>query len=140
MMAVTSTMTPRNSGLTVRTDIGDCDSFPAYVDPFDSSDDTVGDSDDVATMASSPDSVPPTHKLVEAIREDPSRHASPQPTQVSAHPITKNNGNGYRVLRSATVGYIAPEFKEKADQIKQGKQPFLIHTYTHKQKYTFPTF
>lgn len=54
--------------------------------------------------------------------EDPSRHASPQPTSVSVPALSKTNGNGYRVLRSATVGYIAPEFKGKQAQMNQGKR------------------
>lgn len=47
------------------------------------------------------------------------RHPSPQPTHVSYPVMAKVNGNGHRVLRSATVGYVAPEFKGKTDQMKQ---------------------
>ncbi|KAI5457718.1 NAD+ dependent glutamate dehydrogenase [Mariannaea sp. PMI_226] len=50
--------------------------------------------------------------------EEASRGPSPQPTHFSV-PLV--NGNGHRILRSATVGYIAPEFKGKADQIKSVK-------------------
>lgn len=111
-------------GLTINTNVGGCDSFPAYIDPFDSSDDTVAESD-ISTMASSspsPITAPSIKKLSEKLREDPSRHASPQPTSVShgLHPI--NGGNGYRVLRSATVGYFAPPYAGKADQMKEGEQ------------------
>lgn len=105
------------------TDFEECVSFPTYIDPFDSSEDTLAESDDATTMDSSAASSPLGNKLVDSIKEEPSRHASPRPTEISAHPIARTNGNGYRVLRSATVGYIAPEFKEKADQIKQGTSP-----------------
>ncbi|KAK2669038.1 Glutamate/phenylalanine/leucine/valine dehydrogenase, C-terminal [Fusarium oxysporum f. sp. vasinfectum] len=49
--------------------------------------------------------------------EEASRGPSPQPTLFSV-PLTATNGNGHRVLRSATVGYITPEFKGKTEQIK----------------------
>ncbi|KOS21092.1 NAD-specific glutamate dehydrogenase [Escovopsis weberi] len=47
---------------------------------------------------------------------DSSRGPSPQPTHVTVLPTNGTNGN--RVLRSATVGYIAPEFKGKVEQMK----------------------
>lgn len=51
-----------------------------------------------------------------------SRHPSPQPTHIS----TPLNGNGHRVLRSATVGYIAPAFTGKTEQMKKGERfPYL---------------
>ncbi|KAF7545666.1 hypothetical protein G7046_g9506 [Stylonectria norvegica] len=57
--------------------------------------------------------------------EETSRGPSPQPTHFSV-PLHNVNGNGgHRVLRSATVGYIAPEFKGKVDQIKTVKE--IIH-------------
>lgn len=60
-----------------------------------------------------------TNKLISQIQSDcePIRHPSPQPTHFSVP--QRPNGNGHRVLRSATVGYIAPEFKGKAEQMKQ---------------------
>ncbi|KAJ4304277.1 NAD-dependent glutamate dehydrogenase [Collariella sp. IMI 366227] len=66
------------------------------------------------------------NRLVEKIKgEDQSRHPSPQPTHVSypsAPAVNGNghrvNGNGHRVLRSATVGYVAPEFEGKKEQMK----------------------
>lgn len=120
---------PVHPALTVKTDFDECVSFPTYIDPFDSSEDTFAESDDAATMdsstASSPLSNPISNKLVDSMKENPSRHASPRPTEISAHPISRTNGNGYRVLRSATVGYIAPEFKEKADQMKQGTSSLM---------------
>lgn len=119
----TALTSPGLPALKVMTDFDECVSFPTYIDPFDSSEDTIAESDDVATMDSSTASSPLSNKLVDNVKENPSRHASPRPTEISAHPISRTNGNGYRVLRSATVGYIAPEFKEKADQMRQGKFP-----------------
>lgn len=115
----TAFTSPIHPALAVMTDFEECVSFPTYIDPFDSSEDTLAESD--TTMDSSTASSPLSNKLVDNIKEEPSRHASPRPTEISAHPINRTNGNGYRVLRSATVGYIAPEFKEKADQMRQGK-------------------
>jgi glutamate dehydrogenase len=100
------------SGLTIMTDMI-ADSFPEYIDTFESSDDTMTDSLLSPTAA---------NRLVDKIREtDPSRHPSPQPTHVSYPLMAKVNGNGHRVLRSATVGYVSPEFKGKAEQMKQGE-------------------
>lgn len=125
-MANSSLVSPISPGLSIKTDMEEgCDSFPTYIDPFDSSDDNLAYSD-VSTMASTTAS--PTsstnHKLVEQLREDRSRHASPQRTSVS-HGPAKVNGNGYRVLRSATVGYIAPAFVGKLDQMREGEQLHL---------------
>ncbi|PSS00995.1 Glutamate/Leucine/Phenylalanine/Valine dehydrogenase-domain-containing protein [Coniella lustricola] len=109
--------------LAIKTDIEICDSFPTYIDPFDSSEETVADSDDVMTMSSASPSAPssPSNKLVDKLRDGISRHASPQPTSVSHGMPAKVAGNGYRVLRSATVGYIAPAFVGKADQMNEVK-------------------
>lgn len=130
-MATDALPSPITPGLAIKTDFEYCDSFPTYVDPFDSSEDTVADSDEASTMASSSSPSPtagPGNKLVDKLRAEPlrgpSRHASPQPTSVS-HGHPKMNGNGYRVLRSATVGYIAPAFIGKADQMKEGEQSQL---------------
>ncbi|KAI0127467.1 NAD-specific glutamate dehydrogenase, partial [Xylariales sp. AK1849] len=65
------------------------------------------------------------HKLVTRVQEEPSRQPSPQPTHVSV-PQRSNgkcngNGNGHRILRSATVGYTAPEFAGKIEQMKEVK-------------------
>jgi len=67
------------------------------------------------------DSHTPANKLVDQLKGDVARHPSPQPTHVSYPVMSKVNGNGHRVLRSATVGYVAPEFKGKAEQMKQVK-------------------
>lgn len=125
-MANATLISPTSPGLSIKTDMEACDSFPSYVDPFDSSDDafTYSDASTMASSSASPTASPNNHKLVEKLREDPSRHASPQPTSVS-HGPAKVSGNGYRVLRSATVGYIAPAFVGKADQMIEGEQSYL---------------
>lgn len=99
------------SGLTIRTDMA-MDSFPEYVDPFESSGDTM-------TETIPPN---PTHKMVDQLKSatEP-RHPSPQPTHLGYPLMAKINGNGHRVLRSATVGYVSPEFTGKTEQMKQGR-------------------
>jgi glutamate dehydrogenase len=87
-------------------------SVPEYVDPFESSGDTMIMEESTATN--------PTNRLVGKLINEPSRHPSPQPTHFSYPLMAKTNGNGHRVLRSATVGYVAPEFAGKAEQMKQG--------------------
>jgi len=93
--------------------------------PFPSFDDAI------ANMAAN-DLHIPKHKLVEQAIRTPDRRASPQPSHISLPfrddngPFNGNsngNGNGQRVLRSATIGYLAPEFKGKRAQMAQGKQP-----------------
>ncbi len=103
-MAV-ATALPRAMMLTIQTTDLPV-SFPEYSDPFESSADTI--------MASPS----PSHKLVNKLRDDVDRHPSPQPSHISSLPRT--GGNGHRILRSATVGYVAPEFKEKSQQMKEG--------------------
>ncbi len=100
-------------GLTIKTTDLDTCSFPDYIDPFNSSDET---------MTNSPVTLSPANRLLGKVKEgeEPSRHPSPQPTHFSV-PLAKSNGNGHRILRSATVGYVAPEFKGRDDQMKQGK-------------------
>lgn len=102
----------RVSHLTINTDLP-MSSFPEYIDPFTSSDDTMTDS---PAASNAP------NRLVDKVKEDElGRHPSPQPTHVSYPLMAKANGNGHRVLRSATVGYVAPEFKGKKEQMKLGK-------------------
>lgn len=86
--------------------------FPEYTDPFESHFDT---------MAESPAPPNPAKRLLGNLQSDPSRHPSPQPTHFSVPQVAQVNGNGHRVLRSATVGYVAPEFKGKVEQMKQGE-------------------
>jgi glutamate dehydrogenase len=122
MMAAATLRSPITPGLALEADLDQCDSFPTYTDPFEDSDDTFTEEINMspsASPASSPLSA--SQRLSEKAIEDPSRHASPQPTSVSVPALSKTNGNGYRVLRSATVGYIAPEFKGKLVQMSQGK-------------------
>ena len=112
----------RHSGLTIKTNFS-MDSFPAYVDPFESSGETMTDDVSVPGIA---------HRLVEKLKGgEPERHPSPQPTHVSYPLMAKVNGNGHRVLRSATVGYVSPEFKGKTEQMKQGESiSVAIVTYS----------
>ncbi len=58
--------------------------------------------------------------VANAAAEDTSRRPSPQPTHFSV-PVSSHQSNGHRTLRSATVGYVAPEFTGKVEQMKEGK-------------------
>jgi len=105
-------------GLTIKTTLTDMDtvSFPQYVDPFESS------SSDSDTMAGPTSTAPGLPKgLIGKLKDDPERHPSPQPTHLGGPYLNKANGNGHRTMRSATLGYVAPEFKGKGEQMKQGK-------------------
>ena len=96
--------------LTLQTTDLACDRFPDYIDSIEPADNF--------TMAAATAQVP-ANKLVNQLQsEDPSRTPSPQPTHFS---VPQTNGNGHRVLRSATVGYIAPEFEGRAEQMKSGR-------------------
>lgn len=53
--------------------------------------------------------------------EEASRGPSPQPTHFSVPLSSHNHNNGHRVLRSATVGYIAPAFAGKLEQMEEVK-------------------
>lgn len=95
--------------------------FPEYLEPIGLDIDL--EIDNMAT----PDRLP-QHKMVDQLLKSPDRHPSPQPTHFSVpYGNGKNgtngngNGNGHRVLRSATVGYVAPEFKGKQAQMVQGQ-------------------
>ncbi|KAI1378371.1 NAD-specific glutamate dehydrogenase [Hypoxylon crocopeplum] len=68
----------------------------------------------------------PANKLLGKVQNtsQPSRHPSPQPTHFSV-PLGSLGNNGHRVLRSATVGYIAPEFKGRDEQMKHVKDAIL---------------
>ncbi|OTA89007.1 hypothetical protein M434DRAFT_79859 [Hypoxylon sp. CO27-5] len=81
----------------------------------------------MTTNGIAPTSAPtPANKLLGKVQsvEEPSRHPSPQPTHFSV-PLSTLGTNGHRILRSATVGYIAPEFKGRDEQIKQVKALIL---------------
>jgi hypothetical protein len=88
--------------------------FPEYIDPL----------DNMATLEVPTSPRSPINKLVKDVVATPDRHPSPQPTHFSV-PYKNGNGNGHRVLRSATVGYIAPEFKGKKAQMLQGESIFF---------------
>jgi hypothetical protein len=64
--------------------------------------------------------LPIANKLVgQVASEYVSRTPSPRSTHFSVP--YNGNGNGHRILRSATVGYVAPEFKGKKDQMLLGE-------------------
>ncbi|ERS98033.1 NAD-specific glutamate dehydrogenase [Sporothrix schenckii ATCC 58251] len=70
-------------------------------------------------MASANSTPPlPANKLVGKVREAADRHPSPQPSHISSS-LSRASGNGHRILRSATVGYVAPEFKGRSQQMKE---------------------
>ena len=84
--------------------------FPEYVDSF------TPDREEMSSANSTP---PPANKLVGKVREEADRHPSPQPSHISSS-LPRASGNGHRILRSATVGYVAPEFKGRSQQMKEG--------------------
>ncbi|PQE30774.1 hypothetical protein CJF32_00005985 [Rutstroemia sp. NJR-2017a WRK4] len=75
--------------------------------------------EDMATISSASPRSP--NKFVDQIIRTPGRQPSPQPTHFNI-PYRNGNGNGHRVLRSATVGYVAPEFKGKKAQMSQVRE------------------
>lgn len=105
-------------GLTLKTTDLDICSFPEYIDPLEES----SDSDTMTGLQAAPGF---PKSLAGKLKEDPARHPSPQPTHLGGPYLSKANGNGHRTMRSATLGYIAPEFKGKADQMKQGEPTIL---------------
>lgn len=82
------------------------DRFPEYTDPLE---DTLAIMTDIAPKPS------PLARL-QSDGTETSRGASPQPSHISI-PLPHN---GHKILRSATVGYIAPEFVGKLEQMKSG--------------------
>jgi glutamate dehydrogenase len=87
--------------------------FPIYIDPFQS----------VSAEMEENKLLP--NKLVDQVIRTPGREPSPQPTHFSVTGHQRHGGviggNGHRVLRSATVGYIAPRFEGKKAQIAEGQ-------------------
>jgi glutamate dehydrogenase len=68
----------------------------------------------------------PPHKLVEQTIRTPGRQPSPQPAHFNgsnghANGSCHNGHNGHRILRSATVGYVAPTFEGKKAQMEEGQ-------------------
>lgn len=95
---------------TQRTNLSPLDRFPDYVDPF-----------EVIKQPPIMSSALPKPKILANIQsEESSRGPSPQPTHFSVPLLSHSNGNGNRTLRSATVGYVAPEFTGKLEQMKTG--------------------
>lgn len=86
--------------------------------PFDETIANMADSDPSAAAPSTPIN-PPNKKLLDRLVLSGGRQPSPQPTHFSST-YKNGNGNGHRILRSATVGYYAPEFKGKKDQMALG--------------------
>lgn len=112
------------------TDIEGTVQFPQYFEP-------VGLDIDLETDTMTTPDRTPNHKLVDQLLKSPDRQPSPQPTHFSVpYRNGKNgmngNGNGHRVLRSATVGYVAPEFKGKQAQMVEGE--FHKRFYTWREK------
>ncbi|KAL8371313.1 hypothetical protein RB595_001240 [Gaeumannomyces hyphopodioides] len=91
------------------------DRFPDYIDPLELSGLPI-----MSTPAENP-----AQKFLSNVKDDPSRHPSPQPTHFSVPHLARLNGNGHRVLRSATVGYVAPEFGGKVEQMEEVKRIIL---------------
>lgn len=76
--------------------------------------------DQYTPSMSSIGSTPPVNRTMDKLRTPERKQPTPQPTHFSV-PAPGRNGNGTgRVIRSQTIGYIAPEFKGKKDQMKQG--------------------
>ena len=92
--------------------------FPEFVD-------TIASDDNMSSSNSTP---PRTNKLVGRVREEVSRHPSPQPSHIS-YSVPRASGNGHRVLRSATVGYVAPEFIGRSQQMKEGELEYSLAWY-----------
>ncbi|CAK7272698.1 NAD-dependent glutamate dehydrogenase [Sporothrix epigloea] len=84
--------------------------FPEFVD-------TITSDDNMSATNHTPSQ---TNKLVGKVRGEISRHPSPQPSHLS-YSVPRASGNGHRVLRSATVGYVAPEFIGRSQQMKEVK-------------------
>jgi len=96
--------------LGLNTNVPLLDRFPDYIDPFDSF-----EYSDAMTVVPSL-----VHKSVAKLQsaEPESRRPSPQPVHFSVPLLSASNGNGQRILRSATVGYVAPTFLGKLDQMR----------------------
>ncbi|KAI1144400.1 NAD-specific glutamate dehydrogenase [Hypoxylon sp. FL0543] len=113
--------------LTIQTTDLPSDRFPDYSDPLESLEALEPKTQIMTTNGIAPTSAPtPANKLLGKVQsvEQPSRHPSPQPTHFSV-PLGTLGNNGHRILRSATVGYIAPEFKGRDEQIKRVKEIIL---------------
>ena len=113
--------------LTLQTTDLPLDRFPQYADPLEPFEVLDPETQTMTTNGIAPSPSPaPANKLLGKVQgTEVSRHPSPQPTHFSV-PLGTLGGNGHRVLRSATVGYIAPEFKGRDEQIKQGRSVIFL--------------
>lgn len=111
--------------LTLQTTDLNLDRFPQYSDPFEPFE-VLEPKTQIMTTSGVAPNPSPANKLLGKVQDTDqvSRHPSPQPTHFSV-PLGTLGGNGHRVLRSATVGYIAPEFKGRDEQIEQGQSAAL---------------
>jgi glutamate dehydrogenase len=122
------------------------DRFPDYKDPLVSLECFPLDSETMASEDVVPAGPPnPANKLLGKVKDEQvSRHPSPQPTHLTV-PLDKilvnghngtnghngiNGHNGHKILRSATVGYIAPEFTGKDEQMKAGMSITVLRNTT----------
>ena len=104
------------------TDLPPLDRFPEYEDPFSEFKEYTEPLENMSGTG-------PVNKALGRLQlsdSEPSRGPSPQPTHFSVPPLARPNGNGHRVLRSATVGYVAPLFTGKVEQMKQGELPAAL--------------
>ncbi|KJZ76246.1 NAD-specific glutamate dehydrogenase [Hirsutella minnesotensis 3608] len=83
--------------------------------PFPDCDDPAEDPEQSPIMGSI---MPKAKPLVTIQSEESSRDPSPQPTHFSVPLASHANGSGHRLLRSATVGYVAPKFTGKLEQMR----------------------
>ncbi|KAK2628461.1 hypothetical protein QTJ16_001564 [Diplocarpon rosae] len=101
------------------TDMASSIQFPEYFEP-------IGLDTEPDTKIMSTPGRTPSNKNLDILGKSLDRHPSPQPIHFNVpYKNGKNghgNGNGHRVLRSATVGYIAPEFKGKNAQRLQVRE------------------
>lgn len=98
--------------------------FPEYHEPIDIFCPPIDFSEYHEPIDIMADTQGPVHKLVDQVSRTPGRQPSPQPAHFSIpykNLSGNGNGNGHRTLRSATVGYIAPEFKGKQAQMVEGE-------------------
>lgn len=122
--------------LTLHTTNLPLDRFPDYIDPVESVEGLQPRSEIMASkdLTASEGAPAPASKLLGKIKDEQlSRHPSPRPTHFTVSLDSNrvdglDRHNGHRVLRSATVGYIAPEFGGKDEQMKTGKPIVVLYS------------
>lgn len=121
-MALVLAMSPADS-LSPTTEFPPFEDFPLLEEAASYEGSVANMADPASPLPNSPTSpispTVPANRLVDKVARIPDRQPSPQPTHFSV-PYRNGNGNGHRVLRSATVGYTAPEFKGKKEQMVLG--------------------